>query len=98
MNKELTPYEEYAVLCDRIKTLTTLKETMVTKIMEDMGDESKKDLPVGKFTITKLKTWKYPANVVELGEEFEARKAMAQSTGDATFTEKPSLRFTPSTI
>jgi hypothetical protein len=33
--------------------------------------------------------------VVEIGENFKAAKAEAESTGDATYTTTPSLRFAP---
>ena len=49
---------------------------------------------VGKFSIATLKEWTYTDKVTELEEEYKARKAKEQSTGEATFQEKPSLRFT----
>jgi len=52
------------------------------------------DSSVGKFAIYSLKTWTYTDKVTELEEEFKAQKATEQSTGDATFEEKSSLRFT----
>ncbi len=57
------------------------------------GEESI-ETQVGKFTVTRLKTWTYPEKVIELGDKFKAAKAKSESTGDATYIEKESLRFT----
>lgn len=88
-------YEEYAVVENKIKALTLMKDTLRGHILEQMVDkgEEKVTTPVGSFTVAKLKTWVYPDEVVALGEEFKAEKARAESTGDATYTETPSLRF-----
>jgi hypothetical protein len=61
--------------------------------MVERGEENA-STAVGKFTIAKLKTWTYTPRVAELEEEYKAQKAEEESTGDATFVEKPSLRFT----
>ena len=89
-------YEEYAVLDSKIKDLTIAKDTLKSMILEDMASrkEDKAETAVGSFTIAKLKTWTYTKKVAELEEEYKARKAQEESTGDATFVEKPSLRFT----
>jgi DNA-directed RNA polymerase subunit F len=89
-------YEEYAVLDSKIKTLTEAKDVLKAKILEDMAErkEEKAETSVGKFTISMLKTWTYTPKVAKLEEEFKAQKAHEESTGDATFVEKPSLRFT----
>jgi len=91
-----TLFENYAVLDAQIKSLTEMKDLVKTKIIAKMEDDKveKVDTAVGKFTIAKLKTWTYTAKVTELEEEYKARKAQEESTGDATFVEKPSLRFT----
>ena len=88
-------YEEYAVLDAQIKVLTNQKDELKVKILEDLIENDLKtvDTAVGKFTISNLKTWKYTNKVTGLEEAFKAQKAMEQSTGDATFEEKPSLRF-----
>ena len=41
-----------------------------------------------------LKKWTYTPKVDELNEEFKAQKALEESTGEATYVEAPSLRFT----
>lgn len=56
--------------------------------------EEKKTTSVGGFTISKLKTWTYTDKVSKLEEDFKAQKATEESTGEATYVEKPSLRFT----
>ena len=89
-------YEEYAVLNAQIKALTNQKDELKVKILKDLV-ENKVDgvtTAVGKFTIAQLKTWKYTSKVKEMEEKFKALKATEESTGDATFEEKPSLRFT----
>ena len=91
-----TLYQEYALLESQLKELETKKEQLRTHILKDMirKKEEKIETDMGSFTVTKLKTWKYPRSIEVLKENFEAEKARAQSTGDATFTEKESLRFT----
>lgn len=91
-----SPYEQYAILDSKIKALTNQKDEIKAQIIEDMiaRGEEKADTSVGKFTIAKLKTWTYTDRVTQLEEEYKARKAQEESTGDATFVEKPSLRFT----
>lgn len=89
-------YDEYAVLDSQIKALSAQKDELRDAILKDMvesGEESI-DTAVGKFTVTKLKTWTYPEKIVEVGEQFKTLKAKAESTGDATYVEKESLRFT----
>jgi len=89
-------YEEYAVLDAQIKLLTEQKNKLRADIVDDLVSKDLKvlDSSVGKFTITSLKTWKYTDKVSTLEEAFKAQKATEQSTGDATFEENPSLRFT----
>jgi ACT domain-containing protein len=89
-------YEEYAVLNAQIKTLTDKRDELKVQIIEDLAEEGMESITtaVGKFTITNLKTWKYTDKVKELEEKYKAQKATEESTGDATFEVKPSLRFT----
>lgn len=88
-------YEEYAALDAKIKELKAEKDALNERIIEDMlsREEDKADTSVGKFKIAMLKTWTYSDKVTELKEEYEARKAEEESTGEASFVEKPSLRF-----
>jgi hypothetical protein len=89
-------YTEYAALDAQIKELEAKKDEVKGLILQEMVDsgEDAVNTEVGKFSVTKLKTWTYPEKVIELGDKFKAAKAKAESTGDATFTEKNSLRFT----
>jgi len=89
-------YQEYAMLEAEIAALEAKKEQLRPHILKRMMDDGveKLDTGFGKFSISKLKKWVYPEAVVELGEEFKAAKAKAESTGDATYTEQESLRFT----
>ncbi len=91
-----THYDEYAVLDAQIKELENKKDELrglILKGMVEAGEESV-ETGVGKFTVTRLKTWSYPEKVIELGDKFKAAKALAESTKEATYTEKESLRFT----
>lgn len=89
-------YESYAVLDAQIRTLTAKKDELKEHIINDMieRNENKAETSVGSFTIAKLKTWQYTKKVSELEEEYKAQKAKEESTGEASFVEKPSLRFT----
>ena len=90
-------YTEYALLDSKVKELTDKRDAMKEKVLEFMAEigKDKDETSVGKFTITKLKTWTYTDSTLQIGEKFKAAKAKEESTGDATFVEKPSLRFTP---
>lgn len=92
MNK----HEEYATLKDEIKRLTKQAEAIGKQIIEEMVDAGQDSLTlgIGKFTLSPRKTWTYPDRVTALGEKFDAEKAKAQSTGEATYEEKNSLLFT----
>lgn len=89
-------HEEYAVIDAKIRALTAQKDELRIRILEDMIENKEKaiDTSVGRFSVTKLKTWTYTSKVEKLEEDYKALKATEQSTGDATFEEKESLRFT----
>lgn len=91
------PFDMYAVLTAQIKELTERKAELNDIIVKNLTDseEDSVETPVGKFTITRLKSWSYTDKVKKLEEEYKAQKAKEESTGDAVFVEKPSLRFTP---
>lgn len=93
-------YEEYAAIDAEIKALESKKEQMRPEIIKGMLEDGidKLETALGKFTITPLKKWVYPESVLDLGEKFKAAQAKAQSTGEASFEEQPSLRFTPSKL
>lgn len=88
--------EQYALLDAKIKDLTNQKDELKVQILEDLVSSETPSIstPVGKFTISKLKSWTYTEAVEEKAEELKALKAKEESTGDATYEEKPSLRFT----
>ncbi len=89
-------FEEYAILDAEEKALKAKKEALRIQILAELIDAGaeKLDTHLGKFTVTQLKKWTYPEEVVELGENFKAAKAKSESTGEATYVEEPSLRFT----
>ncbi len=89
-------YEKFGTIDAQIKVLTSEKDELKGKILEDLAKQelTNIDTAVGKFAVAQLKTWTYSPVVTQLEEDFKAQKATEQSTGDATFEEKPSLRFT----
>lgn len=92
----MSHYDEYAILDAQIKELENKKDSLRSLILKDMvesGEESV-ETAVGKFSVTRLKTWTYSQKITELSEKLKAEKAKEESTGDATYTEKESLRFT----
>ncbi len=93
-------YDQYALIRAKKAELETQEEAIKVKILEDMvARDSKKEVhTLGSFTISKLKKWEYPENVVKLEEKFKVAKVKAQNSGEATYTEVESLRFTPVTI
>ena len=90
-------YYEYALLKTKMTELEAKEAELRTKILEEMVEkgEEKIETSIGSFKKATLKKWSYTDKVAELEEDFKARKALEQSTGDATFVEQPSLRFTP---
>jgi hypothetical protein len=88
-------FEEYAVLDAEISALEAKKEQLRPFILKEMADNkvTKIETAVGKFSITKLKKWQYPEAVLQMGEDFKAAKAKAESTGEANYEEQDSLRF-----
>jgi hypothetical protein len=89
-------WEKYAQLDDKIKNLTAEKDELKVKILDDLVERgiTSAACGLGKFTVSKLKSWTYTEAVEEKNEELKALKAKEESTGDATYEEKPSLRFT----
>lgn len=91
-----TLYDQYAVINAQIASLTAEKDVLKDKILAEMkaSGETRVNTGVGSFVIAKLKSWTYPEKVLAIGEKFKAEKAKAESTGDATYVETDSLRFT----
>lgn len=89
-------YEEYALLDAQIKDLETKKKALRVTILEYMIDNGKErdEHALGKFAVAKLKQWTYPEYIQELEEDLKEKMAKAESTGEATFEEKDSLKFT----
>lgn len=89
-------YSEYAKLEAEAKAIEEKKEQLrphIIKMMIDAG-EKQIDAGVGKFSLGVRRVWKYPEQVMEIGEQFKAAKAKAESTGDAEFDEFDQLRYT----
>ncbi len=91
-----TYYDEYAILDAQIKDLENKKDELRGLILRDMVDAGEEaiETAVGKFSVTRRKTWTYTEKVTELTDKLKATKAKEESTGDATYTEEESLRFT----
>lgn len=70
-----------------------LKPLIIKMMIEQRAE--KIELDIGKFTVSRLKSWTYPEAVLDLGEEFKAAKAKAESTGEATYEVNETLRYTP---
>ncbi len=88
--------EEYASVQAEIDALELKKSQLRPFIMEKMISDGvdKIEFALGKFSVTPLKRWKYSDKVTEMTEELKARKAKEESTGEASYDETPSLRFT----
>lgn len=93
-------FETYALIDAQIKELTVKKDALRAEMIKEMQEkgEEKIETAWGKFSVTLLKKWTYPETVLAIGESFKSAKALAESTGDATFTTEPSLRFTETKI
>lgn len=93
-------FEEYASVDMQIKALELKKDQLRPFLIDQMNDQKmeKVETSLGKFSITNLKKWNYTEKVTELSDELKARKAKEESTGEATFDEVPSLRFTASKL
>lgn len=93
-------YSEYAQLDADIAALEAKKEQLRPFIIKQMLDQSidKIDIGVGKFSVSPRKIWSYPEEVTEINEKYKAAKAKAESTGEATYEEVPSLRYTPAKL
>ncbi len=91
-----TYYDEYAILDAQIKEMENKKDELRGLILRDMVEAGEEaiETAVGKFSITRRKTWTYTEKVNELSDKLKATKAKEESTGDATYTEEESLRFT----
>jgi len=89
-------FEEYAMLEAEIAQREAKKEQLRPFILESMVTKGirKQDTAVGSFSVSKLKKWTYPERIKKMEEDFKAEKAKTQSTGEATFEEADSLRFT----
>lgn len=89
-------YEEYAILDAQIKALTAKKELLREKLIQEMvsSGEQKAETVWGSFSVNMLKSWTYPDYITEMNESYKAAKVKAEKMGEATYEEKPSLRFT----
>jgi hypothetical protein len=93
-------YEEYAMLEAEIAAREAKKEQLRPHIMRMMIEQGleKVETSVGKFSVSKRKVWSYPEEIADFMEELKARKAKAESTGEATYEEVDQLRFTMSKL
>lgn len=89
-------FEEYALLETQEKDIKLKKEQLRPVILQQMLEKGEKKIEtgVGSFSVNPLKKWTYPERIEKMEEDFKAEKAKTQSTGEATYVEEPSLRFT----
>lgn len=89
-------FEEYALIDSQIAEMELKKASLRTKILERLVKDGVEKLKtaLGTFTMSPVKKWTYPDVVQEKTEEVKALKAKFESTGEATYTETPSFRFT----
>lgn len=89
-------FDEYASVEAEIKALEAKKEQLRPFIIKSMLEQglNKIETSVGNFSMGKRKVWTYPETVKSLEEDFKAAKALAESTGEATYEEVEQLRFT----
>lgn len=60
--------------------------------------DTKVETSLGNFTVRKVKTWTYPAAIVEAEDNVKTAKKQAQANGDATFEVEPGLNFRRKTV
>lgn len=89
-------FEQYALIDAQIAELEAKKESMRASMIEHFMTQGIESIAttLGKFSVTKLKKWTYPQAVADKAEEVKTLKATFESTGEATYEEVPSLRFT----
>lgn len=94
--KPASIFDEYAMIEAQIKALESQKDQLKPEIMKSMIEQGleKVETAVGKFSMGTRKVWTYPEVVKDLEDEFKKRKALAESTGEATYEEVDQLRFT----
>ena len=88
-------YDKYALLEAKLTELEVEKAELRTKILETMvkDGEERVETAMGNFKKSMLKTWTYTDKYNSLKEDCKELKAHEESTGDATFVEKPSLKY-----
>lgn len=86
--------QQYAELTAQIEQLTTQRDSLKDQVKAQViADGGKKETPLGKFSIRKIKKWIYPAYVTDAEETYKAEKAKAEEIGDASYEESESLTF-----
>jgi hypothetical protein len=93
----LTKYADLKIEADKIDAeLEFLKEEAISRVSQFIAD-NQGTLPriegKGRFSVQLRKTWTFPEYVLKREEELKTLKEEAQATGEAVYTEKPSLVF-----
>jgi len=94
MNKE--QFIEYAKLKVEASAIKERLDALAPILLDQMlavAEDAKVETTFGTYNIAKVKDWTYPDYVTLAEQEFKAVELRARQTGDATWTEKPSLRF-----
>lgn len=85
---------EYAEVKKNIAILEAFKESLQTKILEEMKD-AKQITEFGEFLKVPKTTWKYSNKVSDLAEKVKLQQIKEQSNGTAKSTVTFHLRFNP---
>lgn len=88
-------FQKYAEIKTAISKLEEELEKLLPDIigvMQDQGAEEY-EMELGKFIMNKRRTWSYPEEIKHQEESLKACKRDAERTGEATYEEKPILKF-----
>lgn len=92
--------QEYSFLKQEEKLVKEKIELLYPSVIEITSaligeDKGQIETGNGKFSLTQLRTYTYPEYVKEAEAKFKQLKTDAEAKGDATYVEKPSVKFTP---
>jgi hypothetical protein len=88
-------YNQYALLVSQKKEIEAKEKVLRKEILADMqaNKKDKQEVTLGKFSIVRTKEWTYPKYVLDLEEEYKAKKELSVSTNEATYEEVEILKF-----
>jgi len=95
-NEQKTKLTKYAELKKAIKELETEAEELnaeVLEIIQESGAEEVELSDMGKLSLGKRRTWKYPAEVEAMDKALKEEKKKSEQLGTASYLEKVFLVF-----